>query len=140
MTHQQTPPPPNSAMNFVLKAVVVIVPALITSYFSYRSAKVESVAHASAGYEILLKSVDKLSAVAAENEKNIARLQGHLEAVEHRLDAAHPLGYGATASMPAPPLPAAATILKPLTVFKRPLPRDLDGAFEMNKQNSDVQF
>jgi hypothetical protein len=69
-------------LEFSLKVLAVIAPALITSYFSYRTAKVESEAKANAGYEALVSAVKDLQAAAEKSTTGVAKLEGRLETVE----------------------------------------------------------
>jgi len=72
-----------------LVLLVVAIPPLITSYFSYRAAKVEAQmkanetkAEAEAGYAATKVAVEELQKNDKEYSKAIAELSGHVRAVE----------------------------------------------------------
>lgn len=81
------------AASYAGKGLLVIIPALATSYFTYKQTKVQADVEiaktqveiaktkggASAGYETLVDAIDKIG-------KDIARLEGRLGATEARLN------------------------------------------------------
>lgn len=68
---------------WVVKVLVVALPALCASYFSYRSASVEAVAkveaakaQAAAGYEVTVKALERLVLKTEECSRDTAELRG----------------------------------------------------------------
>lgn len=134
---------------WALKILGVILPALVTGYFSYRSAMHESKARvqqaqahaeivknqAAAGYEILLKAIDRLSATAAENGKEVAELKGRLDGIWASMSRRHG-GLGHAGGGRAPASAPDAGDLKTPSIFKKALPKNLDSAYEMRQQES----
>jgi hypothetical protein len=90
-----------------VRVLVVCVPALATSYFSYRTAKVESEAKAvkvsekvetkaEAGYDEMLSAVKHIDDELKEQRKDLYEMKGHIAALE-ALSVKHTLGSGAGA-------------------------------------------
>jgi hypothetical protein len=130
------------------KAGLILLPALITSYFSYLSAKHESDAKASAGYEALVNEVKRLQEAAEKSTLGVARLEGRLEAYEKPvrlsggsgsigLGSVGTLGHGSGSGSGAGVLkPLDRTkLMKPEDLFQKSnLPANLDQAYEQTKK------
>jgi uncharacterized membrane protein len=109
-------PARKTVLTVVIGAVVALTPPVL-GYLQSRSELqqkyAQSNAEADAGYKTLVESVRELRTKVSEQHDTIARLQGHIEAIEAqasmRMTSAHPL----------PPVPRPTFV---------ELPADLDAA------------
>lgn len=65
----------------IVGILTAIVPAFITSYFSYKKAKLE----ASIGYATLVETVNHQGKILEEGQIYSAKLEGHITAIENLL-------------------------------------------------------
>lgn len=117
------------------RIAAILLPAMATAYVSYQQARADAQQtkdEAESGYQVLVGAVEKLSEKLAEQEKELAYLQGKFDQLTVIESVATP--------EPEPP-PAPLSDLKPLpeTVLKRKLPRSLDGAYQM-QQDKAIDF
>lgn len=120
----------------------ILLPATASAYVSYREAKADMEIKSSAGYEVLLGAVEKLSDIVADQTETIGYLKGRLDSIEKALDGGS--GRRKSGSLP-PPEPLDELPADPLpetkrkTIFKRELPRSLEGAYQM-QQDKAIDF
>lgn len=113
----------------------VVVPCAITSYGSYKSARTESEAKASAGYATLLDSQKSLQKAFEEHlhvdERETAKQAAELSVLKQMVFRLYNLGRESTAGrsrLPSQP-PVAATSVRHFPEYKPPeLPATLDAA------------
>jgi len=125
---------------WVVRISAVLLPATASAYVSYREAKAEFEEKAGAGYDVLLQAVEKLSDTVADQTEKIGYLQGRIDSIDAALDDVVVEGDAAEEEgAPSPPVlhPMPATPRK--TIFKQELPRDLDGAYQM-QQDKAINF
>ena len=131
-------------MEFGLKALAILAPALISGYFSYATAKAEANAKANAGYEALVSEVRKLQEAAEKSTTGVAKLEGRMETMEKVAlrpvtlsGSTAPAGGAGMGVLSAPPLkPLDRTkLMKPEDLFqKSELPPNLDSAYKQSKK------
>lgn len=75
--------------HWAVTIAVAVLPCVVTGFFTYRQAKVEAQAKveeahvkAEAGYDALVKAVEKLQTRDEATTKNIAELTGHITVIE----------------------------------------------------------
>jgi hypothetical protein len=129
-----------SILGVAAKVAIVVLPALGTSYFSYRQATTEAVSNtavtknkAEAGYQTLVEASEKANKIIFDLEKNIARLEGRLQGIEIAFRISLPTtgGNGPVSSpgrprprpvMPAPPEPARSPVSRAPEGHLTPMP------------------
>lgn len=135
---------------WVTRMLLVILPTLITAYFSYRSAKVEADAKASAGYSTLLQSQQDLQKAFSDHlkadEQHTSELGTEVRLLKEMVLRLYSADHGtrpraAPASASAAPVGALGHASKPSAPMFAPyqakeLPPTLDAAANMMQQSA----
>lgn len=106
-----------TVMYYVYRLLAIMGPVLVTSYFTYRSAKYET----EVGYETMVKAVDALQKVSKDQATAISELNGEVKVLQDMLS-----GH---MNKPRPAKPAEATLmgLPPVAPESRLPDKDADG-------------
>jgi hypothetical protein len=104
-----------SVLAVAAKVAIVVLPALGTSYFSYRQATTEAVSNtavtknkAEAGYQALVEASEKTGKIILDLEKNMARLEGRLQGMEIAFRISSPMGGAGPGPVPSRPRPRSS--------------------------------
>lgn len=120
-----------SILAVAAKVAIVVLPALGTSYFSYRQATTEAVSNtavtknkAEAGYQALVEASEKTGKIILDLEKNMARLEGRLQGMEIAFRISSPVGGGPgpVPSRPRPRSSGASPEPAPVAPARGPVP------------------